>query len=80
MKKETRFIIPEFQTNEPMNENVVKRLINNHLRFWRNYDFHIGKIESKGDNFEARVLAAGAVLIDRTFAVDKYTGWVKSVS
>ena len=80
MKREFRFVIPDHQTNEPMNENVVKQLIGNHLQLWINNDFHIGKIESKGNIFEARVLAAGAVFTDRTYAVDKYTGWVKSIS
>jgi hypothetical protein len=62
-----------------MDESVVKKLIDNHLELWRNHGFQLGEIESKGEKYEVRATAPGAIIMDRIFVVDKYNGWIRSV-
>jgi hypothetical protein len=76
MIKEFHTIMPNQQSQKPMDESVVKKLIDNHLQLWRNHGFRLGEIESKGEKYEVRATAPGA---DRIFVVDKYNGWIRSV-
>ncbi|NLD38966.1 MAG: hypothetical protein GX654_19070 [Desulfatiglans sp.] len=79
MKNELHFIVPDRQSNAHMDESVVKNLIDNYLECWKNHEFHIGKIESKGEIFEVRAKVMGDIAMERIFVVDKHTGWVQSI-
>lgn len=52
MKKDFQFILPNKLNHDPMDENVVQKLISNYLQIWKILDFQLGKIESKGEKFE----------------------------
>ena len=77
MENGFRYIMPDHLLQESMDENVVQQLIHNYLRLWRNHDFHIRKIESKGEKYEVSAIDKGDVFMDSMFVVDKHTGWVQ---
>ena len=66
------------QPREPMDEKAAKDLVENYLQSTRNPNLKLGKIESKGDTFEAEITTKTGSLVDK-IAIDKYTGWMRSV-
>ncbi len=79
MEKRLQFIAPDHQSNAPMDETVVKKLMSNYLECWINHDFHIGNIESKGEIFEVKAKIVGDIPMERIFIVNKHTGWVQFI-
>ena len=76
MKKDFEIFMPNLLNRDLMNENVAKKIVVNYLHLWRNHEFQVNKIESKGEKFEASVTVSGDFM-NRIFAVDKHTGWVQ---
>jgi len=71
---------PQYQQPpEPMEETDAKEILENYLRSTRNPNLKLGKIEDKGSVFEAEIVTKKeGALVDKV-AVDKYTGWMRSV-
>jgi len=69
---------PQYQQpQEPMDEKDAKELLENYLRSTRNPNLKLGKVEDKGNSFEAEVQTKDGSLVDRII-VDKRTGWMRS--
>lgn len=69
---------PQYQqSQEPMDEKDAKKLLENYLRSTRNPNLKLGKIEDKGNSFEAEIQTKDGSLVDRII-VDKRTGWMRS--
>jgi len=66
------------QKREPMDEKSAKELVENYIQSMRNPNLTLGKIESKGDTFEAEITTKTGSLVDKII-IDKYTGWMRSV-
>lgn len=70
---------PQYQQpRKPMEEKDVRGMIENYLKSTRNPNLKLGKIEDKGSHFEAEILTKDDSLADK-IAVDKTTGWMRSV-
>jgi len=64
--------------SKQMEEKDARALLENHLKATRNPNLKLGKIEDKGSVFEAEILTKDGSLVDR-IAIDKRTGWMRSV-
>jgi Spy/CpxP family protein refolding chaperone len=70
---------PQYQRPKtPMEEKDAKKLLENYLESTRNPNLKLGKLEDKGDDFEAEIVTKKGSLIDR-IKIDKRTGWMRSV-
>jgi hypothetical protein len=70
---------PQYQQpQKPMDEKDAKAIVEDYLASMRNPNLKLGKIEDKGNAFEAEVLTKDNSLVDKIL-VDKYTGWMRSV-
>ena len=70
---------PQYQQpQKPMEEKDAKELLENYLESTRNPNLKLGKIEDKGEGFEADILTKDGSLVDKIL-VDKRTGWMRSV-
>jgi hypothetical protein len=69
---------PQYQEREkPMHEMDARRILENHLRSTRNPNLKLGRIEDRGEVFEAEILTRDDSLVDRLI-VDKNTGRIRS--
>ena len=67
------------QSQKPMEKNDAKGILENYLRSTRNPNLKLGKIEDKGPVFEAEIVTKKeGALVDK-IAVDKFSGWMRSV-
>ena len=70
---------PQYQQpQKPMDEQDAKSLLENYLQSRRNPNLRLGKIEDKGNAFEAEIRTKDGSLVDKIL-VDKRTGWMHSV-
>ena len=70
---------PQYQQpQKPMDEKDAKELLENYLQSTRNPNLKLGKIEDKGNAFEAEIQTKEGTLVDKIL-VDKRTGWMRSV-
>jgi len=70
---------PQYQQpQKPMEEKEVKEMLGNYLKSTRNPNLKLGNIEDKGSYFEAEILTKDDSLADK-IAVDKTTGWMRSI-
>jgi hypothetical protein len=60
-----------------LDEKNAKEILENYLKSTRNPNLKLGKIEDKGNVFEAEILTQKDSLVDKIL-VDKYTGWTRS--
>jgi len=69
---------PQYQQpQKPLEEKDAKAMLENYLNSARNPNLKLGKIEDKGNAFEAQILTKKDSLVDKIL-VDKYTGWMRS--
>ena len=69
---------PQYQQpQKPLNENQAKQLVENYLQSTRNPNLKLGKIEDKGNAFEANIVTKDGSLVNKVL-VDKNTGWMQS--
>jgi len=66
------------QPQEPLEKKEVKGMLENYLQSTRNPNLKLGNIEDKGSYFEAEILTKDDSLADK-IAVDKTTGWMRSI-
>lgn len=67
------------QPQSPMDEKDARALLENYLKSTRNPNLELGKVEDKGNAFEAEIVTKKeGSLVDRV-AVDKYTGQMRSL-
>ena len=70
---------PQYQQpREPLKEKDAREMVENYLQSTRNPNLKLGKIEDKGPYFEAEILTKDDSLADK-LAVDKNTGWMRSI-
>jgi len=70
---------PQYQQpREPMKEKDAEQIVENYLRATRNPNLKLGKITEKDTYFEAEILTKEGSLADK-LAVDKNTGWMRSI-
>ncbi|MBW2120677.1 MAG: hypothetical protein JRH07_02375 [Deltaproteobacteria bacterium] len=69
---------PYGEYQKPMGKSDAEGILKNHLDSLRNPNLKLGKIEDRGDVFEADIVTKDGSLVDRLL-VDKNTGWVRSV-
>ena len=69
---------PYQQPREPMKEKDAQQIVENYLRATRNPNLKLGKIIDKDTYFEAEILTKEDSLADK-LAVDKQTGWMRSI-
>lgn len=70
---------PQYQRpQEPMKEKDAKEMVENYVQSTRNPNLKAGKITDKDTYFEAEVLTKDGSLVDK-LAVDKNTGWMRSI-
>ena len=70
---------PQYQQpQKPLEEKEVKDMLENYLKSTRNPNLKLGKIEDKESYFEAEILTKDDSLADK-IAVDKTTGWMRSI-
>lgn len=70
---------PQYQQpSRAMEEKDVKLMLENYLKSTRNPNLKLGKIQEKDSVFEAEILTKDGSLVDK-IAVDKATGWMRSV-
>jgi Spy/CpxP family protein refolding chaperone len=70
---------PQYQQpQKPMEEKNAKELLKDYLESTRNPNLKLGKIEDKGNNFEAEIQTKDGSLVDKIL-VDKRTGRMRSV-
>jgi hypothetical protein len=63
----------------PLEEKDARAIFENYLNSTRNPNLRLGKIEDKGNTFEAEIVTKKeGALVDRV-AIDKNTGWMRSV-
>jgi hypothetical protein len=67
------------QQQKPMEEKDARAILENYLGSVRNPNLKLGKIEDKGETFEAEIITKDGSLVDR-LAIDKRTGWMRSVN
>jgi hypothetical protein len=65
------------QPQKPLDKNAARELAERYLKSTRNPNLHLGKIEDKGDAFEANVLTKNNSLADKIL-IDKNTGSLRS--
>jgi hypothetical protein len=63
---------------KPLEEKDAKVILENYLKSTRNPNLKLGRIEDKGDDFEAEILTQKDSLVDKIL-IDKNTGWMRSV-
>ena len=69
---------PQYQQPaEPLKKKDAEKLLNNYLQSTRNPNLKLGKIEDKGDSFEAEIETKNGDLVDKII-VDKKTGGMHS--
>ncbi|MFH1481373.1 MAG: hypothetical protein ABIG67_08895 [Pseudomonadota bacterium] len=69
---------PQYQQpQKPMDENDAKELLENYIQSTRNPNLKLGKLEDKGNSFEAEIQTKDGSLVDKV-VVDKRTGWMRS--
>ena len=69
---------PQYQQpQKPLNENQAKEMVENYLQSRNNPNLKLGKIEDKGNAFEANILTKNGSLVDKIL-VDKDTGQMHS--
>ena len=66
------------QPQKQLEENDARAILENYLNSTRNPNLKLGKIEDKGNAFEAEILTKNDSLVDRIL-VDKNTGGMRSV-
>ena len=66
------------QPREPLKEEGAKARIENMLEYSRNPNLKVGKIEDKGNYFEADITTKDGSLVDKLL-VDKDTGRMRSI-
>lgn len=71
---------PRYQQPQgPMSEEDAKAIVENYLQSTRNPNLKLGKVEDKGNAYEAEIVTAkDGTLVDKIL-IDKYTGWMRSV-
>jgi len=70
---------PQYQQpRKPLEEKDAKEVLETYLKSTRNPNLKLGTIEDKGSVFEAEILTKDGSLADK-IAVDKYTGWMRSI-
>jgi hypothetical protein len=70
---------PQYQRpQKPLEKQDAKVILENYLKSTRNPNLKLGKIEDKGDDFEAEILNQKDSLVDKIL-IDKNTGWMRSV-
>jgi hypothetical protein len=62
---------------KPLDEKEVKPMLENYLKSARNPNLKLGKIQDKGNYFEADIVTKDNSLVDKV-DVDKNTGWMRS--
>jgi hypothetical protein len=62
---------------KPLDEKEVKPMLENYLKSVRNPNLKLGKIQDKGNYFEADIVTKDNSLVDK-IDVDKNTGWMRS--
>jgi hypothetical protein len=65
------------QSQKPLDKNEARGVAENYLKSTNNPNLHLGKIEDKGNAFEANVLTKDNSLVDKIL-IDKYTGSMRS--
>ena len=65
------------QPQKPLNENQAKEMVENYLQSTRNPNLKLGKIEDRGNAFEATIVTQNGSLVNKIL-VDKDTGWLHS--
>ena len=66
------------QPKTPIDKDGAKKMLGNYIQFTRNPNLKLGKLEDKGDAFEAEIVTKNGSLVDR-IDIDKKTGWMRSV-
>ena len=61
----------------PVDEKDVKKMMEDYLKSTGNPNLKLGKIEDKGDFFEAEIKTKNGDLVDK-IVIDKKTGWMRS--
>jgi hypothetical protein len=70
---------PQYQQpQKPLEEKDARAILENYLKSTRNPNLKLGKVEDKGNAFEAEILTKQNSLVDKVL-VDKYSGWMRSV-
>jgi len=70
---------PQYQPpQKPLEEKDAKEIVENYVRSTRNPNLKAGKITDKDTYFEAEILTKDGSLADK-LAVDKRTGWMRSI-
>ena len=70
---------PQYQEKQkPVEEKDARAILENYLRSTRNPNLKLGKVTEKDNYFEAEILTKDGSLVD-TLAVDKRTGWMRSI-
>jgi hypothetical protein len=70
---------PQYQQpQKPLEEKDARAILENYLGSVRNPNLKLGKIEDKGETFEAEIITKNGSLVDR-LAIDKRNGWMRSV-
>ena len=62
---------------KPLDNNEARGMVENYLKSTKNPNLHLGKIEDKGNAFEANVLTKNNSLADKIL-IDKNTGSMRS--
>jgi hypothetical protein len=65
------------EPQKPLDKNEARRMAENYLKSTKNPNLHLGKIEDKGNAFEAKVLTRDNSLADKIL-IDKNTGSMRS--
>jgi hypothetical protein len=65
------------QPAKPLQKSDVETMVKNYLASTRNPNLKLGKIEDKGNVFEADIVTKDNALVDKIF-IDKTTGWMRS--
>jgi len=66
------------QPRKPLEEKDAKEIVETYVQSTRNPNLKLGNIEDKGSVFEAEILTKDGSLADK-IAVDKHTGWMRSI-
>jgi hypothetical protein len=76
--RDSRYGFQYQQPQEPLGEKEAKETLENYLKSTRNPNLKLGKIKDRDSYFEAEVLTKDDSLVDK-LAVDKNTGWMRSI-
>ena len=70
---------PQYQQpRKTLEEKEANVILENYLKSTRNPNLKLGKVEDRGNAFEAEILTKEDSLVDKIM-LDKYTGWMRSV-